>query len=64
MALIHIGASAEADDVGATLHALYDRLAPDGIVVIDDAASAANADAIDTFRAANKIATPVERFGG
>src|SRR5262249_44127841 len=55
VALIHIGVTAEPDDVAATLHALYERLAPNGIVVIDDAASEARADAIDTFRAANKI---------
>ena len=63
VALVHIGATAEPADIGATLHALYDRIAPNGVVVIDDAAGE-RADEVEAFRAANKIGAPLERFAG
>ena len=63
VALVHIGATAEPADIGATLHALYDRIAPNGVVVIDDAAGE-RADEVEGFRAANKIGAPLERFAG
>jgi len=62
IALLRIGAGA-GDHVSATLGACYDRLAPNALVVVEDAQSPDNADAITRFRAERGITAPLERIG-
>jgi cephalosporin hydroxylase len=54
----------DATELTATLDALYDRIAPAGIVMIDDSDTPARARAIESFRSAHHIDAPLERVGG
>jgi cephalosporin hydroxylase len=67
VALLRIGMSDDgingADDVAATLAGLYDRLAPNAFVLIDEYDMPERSAAVDAFRAEHGITAPIERVG-
>jgi cephalosporin hydroxylase len=61
VALLRIGDTV-GDDVGAILDAVYDRLSPGAVVVVDQYARDECRTAIDEFRARRRITDPIERI--
>jgi len=63
IALLRIGVG-DAADLTATLESLYERIATDGVVIVDDAESPERAAALERFRTEHHIDSPLERVGG
>jgi cephalosporin hydroxylase len=60
VALLRIG-SADPEDASAALDALYDDVAPGGVVIVDAYGNADCQAAVDTFRSERGVAEPLER---
>jgi cephalosporin hydroxylase len=61
VALLRVG-SRDADEVGAVLEAVYERVAPGGFIVIDAYGAADCQAAVDRFRSGQGLTEPVERI--
>jgi cephalosporin hydroxylase len=63
VALLRIGRPA-ADDAGAILEALYDRVADGGVIVVDPGIRKSQRPAVERFRAERQIETPLQPVDG